>query len=89
MLYSSCSPDPAPIPHGHVIACRITAENPDEVHYFNTFNTVYPHPHQYCSCDIKWAKSIVLVFVLKPIDSQYLYDWSHYHNFLHAKTLGN
>ncbi|KAL5475565.1 hypothetical protein EMCRGX_G025395 [Ephydatia muelleri] len=24
------SPDPAPTPHGHVIACRITAENPDE-----------------------------------------------------------
>ena len=26
-----CSPDPLPTPHGHVIACRITAENPDEV----------------------------------------------------------
>ena len=25
-----CSPCPAPSPHGHVIACRITAENPDE-----------------------------------------------------------
>ena len=24
------SPSPAPSPHGHVIACRITAENPDE-----------------------------------------------------------
>ena len=24
------SPDPSPSPHGHVIACRITAENPDE-----------------------------------------------------------
>lgn len=24
------SPDPSPTPHGHVIACRITAENPDE-----------------------------------------------------------
>ncbi len=22
-----------PTPHGHVIACRITAENPDEVRY--------------------------------------------------------
>ena len=27
----SCRPDPQPSPHGHVIACRITAENPDEV----------------------------------------------------------
>ena len=24
------SPSPPPIAHGHVIACRITAENPDE-----------------------------------------------------------
>ena len=28
-LYSR--PEPKPSPHGHVIACRITAENPDEV----------------------------------------------------------
>jgi len=25
------SPSPDPSPHGHVIACRITSENPDEV----------------------------------------------------------
>lgn len=27
------SPNPKPSPHGHVIAARITAENPDEVDY--------------------------------------------------------
>lgn len=30
-LIMLCSPYPVPSPHGHVIACRITSENPDEV----------------------------------------------------------
>ena len=30
LILHVCSPDPAPSAHGHVIACRITAENPDE-----------------------------------------------------------
>ena len=39
LLYSSISshsPSPKPTPHGHVIACRVTAENPDEVSYSHT-----------------------------------------------------
>ncbi len=35
------SPDPLPSPHGHVIAGRITAENPDEVRNVTPFD---PYP---------------------------------------------
>ena len=29
-FFVSVSPNPSPTPHGHCIACRITAENPDD-----------------------------------------------------------
>ena len=40
----------SPVPKGHVIAARITAENPDEVIHFRFLFTAVTFVQQTCKC---------------------------------------
>ncbi len=66
-----CSPYPVPSPHGHVIACRITSENPDEVstHFVRCTSFVMYVLYIYflCMCVRLGVYHFVSVYVLSTV----------------------